>query len=182
MEIKYVSGDDLSPAPWRCTYILRPDMKVLQQSLEDYGWVQPIVVNENGNYIIDGFHRAYIAGASKKIRKRDKGLIPVSYVDLDSVEAMLMHLRLNRGRGLTTGKGTSNIVKSLVKSRAYDQSTLRDMLAMSREEFDLMLDGTLLKQRKIDTHQYSKAWIPIEVPAGTAEHKMSVERPPNPDR
>lgn len=182
MNIEYVNGNSLKPAPWRSTFVLKPDLKVLQKSIEDYGWIQPIVVQRETNIIIDGFHRAYLAGAMKSIKKRDKGLIPVSYVDCDDLEAMLMHIRLNRGRGVQIGKGLSNIIKSLIKSRAIDSSELRDILAMSREEFDLMLDGTLLKQRKIDNHTYSKAWVPIEAPAGSAEQKVGIERPPNADR
>lgn len=182
MEISYINGKDLQPAPWRSTYVLKTDMKVLQKSLEDYGWIQPIVAQEGTNVIIDGFYRAFIAGNSKAIKKRDKGLIPVKFVDCDDIEAMLMHVRLNRGRGSQFGKGVSNIVKSVIKARAYDVTDLREMLSMSREEFDLMLDGTLLKQRKIDQHQYSRAWVPIEAPAGSAEQKVSIERPPNADR
>lgn len=182
MKIEYIDGKLLTPAPWRSTYILRPDLKVLQKSLEDYGWLQPVIVQEGTNVIIDGFHRAFLAGNSKSIRRRDKGLVPVTFVDCDDVEAMLMHIRLNRGRGLQVGKGVSSIVKALIKSRAVDQSELREILSMSREEFDLMLDGTLLKQRKVDQHQYSKAWVPIEAPAGSAEQKIGIERPPNADR
>lgn len=182
MEIHYINGKELRPATWRATYILKPDMKVLQRSIEDCGWLQPIIVQEGTNVIIDGFHRAFIAGNSKAIKKRDKGLIPVLFVDCDDVEAMLMHARLNRARGVQMGKGLSNIIKSLIKSRAMDSTEVREVFAMSREEFDLMLDGTLLKQRKIENHSYSKAWIPIEAPAGAAEQKMGIEKPPNADR
>lgn len=182
MDIQYINGKDLKPAMWRSTYVLKPDLKVLQKSMEDYGWIQPIIVQEHTNVIIDGYYRAFIAGNSKQIKKRDKGLIPVRFVDCDDLEAMLMHARLNRGRGVQIGKGLSNIVKALVKSRAVDTAELRDILAMSREEFDLMLDGTLLKQRKIENHSYSKAWVPIEAPAGSAEQKVNIEKPPNADR
>ena len=182
MEIKYINGKDLKPAPWRSTYVLKPDLKVLQKSLEDCGWLQPIVAQEGTNVIIDGYHRAFLAGSSKAIKKRDKGLIPVLFVECDDLEAMLMHARMNRGRGVQIGKGLSHIVKSLIKSRSVDTAELRDILAMSREEFDLMLDGTLLKQRKIENHTYSKAWIPIEAPAGAAEQKVKIEKPPNADR
>ena len=182
MEIEYVKGEELQPAPWRSTYVLKPDLKVLQQSLEEYGWLEPIIVNRETMEIIDGYHRVLLAGTSKKIRRRDKGMIPVRFVECDTPSAMLMHLRLNRGRGALFAKGVSAIVKIVVKSRMIDTSELREILAMSREEFDLMLDGTLLKQRKIENHTYSKAWIPIEAPAGAAEQKALIERPPNADR
>jgi hypothetical protein len=52
---------------------------------------------------------------------------------------------------------------------------------MRVDELELLLDGTLIKMRKIPQHTYSRAWVPIEVPAGE-ELPVVIERPPNPDR
>jgi hypothetical protein len=53
---------------------------------------------------------------------------------------------------------------------------------MSNDEVDLLFDGGLLKSRKVKDHVYSKAWIPIEAPAGTTSATINIERPPNADR
>jgi hypothetical protein len=45
-----------------------------------------------------------------------------------------------------------------------------------------MLDGDLIKNRKILEHNYARAWIPIEAPSSKVEDVFVIERPPNPDR
>jgi|LakMenEpi03Aug12_release.lakeMendotaPanAssembly.Ray.scaffolds.fasta_scaffold675918_2 ParB-like chromosome segregation protein Spo0J len=177
-----VSGGILRPATWRSTYILKTDQKVLSESLRKYGWVSPIIASVNGNVIIDGHERWLIAADDPEIVKRDKGLVPVTWVDCDDIEAMIMHVRLNRGRGQLYAKSLSSLLKKIVRSRAYDQRTLGRMLGMSNDEVDLLFDGGLLKSRKVKDHVYSKAWIPIEAPAGTTSATINIERPPNADR
>ena len=55
-------------------------------------------------------------------------------------------------------------------------------LTMSSDEFDLMVDATLIKHLNIPSHIYSKAWVPVEAPASIGEMAAVVERPPNKDR
>jgi hypothetical protein len=51
---------------------------------------------------------------------------------------------------------------------------------MSMIEVDMLLDGSLIKMRKVSEHKYSKAWVPIEAPSGSVE-SIELERPPNAD-
>jgi len=182
MKIEYVDINSLKEAPWRATHVLRPDLNVLAESMAEYGWLSPIIVRSKTSEIIDGFHRWLIAKSDKTVVKRDKGLIPVQFINCDETEAMMLHLRLNRGRGDLVAKYVSHIVKDLVRSRRYKEKDLVQLLRMSTDELDLMLDGTLLKARKIAEHQYSKAWVPVEAPANIKEQVSFIERPPNKDR
>lgn len=182
MDINYVSVNDLKEAPWRATHVLKPDMYVLAESLKDFGWVSPIIVRSKTNEIIDGFHRWFLAQTDKTLRKRDKGVVPVQFVKCDEVEAMLMHLRLNRGRGDILAKHMSHIVKDALRSRKYKEQDLVRMLHMSTDELDLMIDGTLIKAKKVAEHKYSKAWVPVEAPANLKDQASFIERPPNADR
>ena len=75
----------------------------------------------------------------------------------------------------------SRLVKKINQSGAYDIRELQFMLGMNVMEIDMMLDGSLIKMRKISEHTYSKAWVPVEAPSGKIE-KIVLERPPNPDR
>lgn len=182
MKIEYVSGGLLRPATWRTTYVLKPDQKVLVNSLLSYGWLAPLVVNERDQTIIDGHERWMIAADNEEIVKRDNGIVPVRWVDCNEVDAMLMHVQLNRGRGSVVAKPLSAILRKILRSKRYDELDLRRMLGMSREEFDLLCDPGLLKSRKIDQHVYSRAWVPVEAPAGSSESSVPIERPPNLDR
>jgi nitrogenase molybdenum-iron protein alpha/beta subunit len=78
----------------------------------------------------------------------------------------------------------SNIVRELFHSRKYSEDQLKEMLNMSYAEITLMLDGSVLKTRNIKEHKYSRAWVPIEAPAGTLDQDemLTIERPPNKDR
>ena len=182
MNIEWVDGHSLTAAPWRATYVLKPELRVLAESMADFGWLQPIIVQKSSNMIIDGHYRWEIAGSSKAVQKKCKNSVPVLYVDCTDIEARMMHLRLNRGRGTPVGKRVSRIIRDCVSSRKYDEKFLKKKLAMHYEEIDIMMDGTLLKSRKVSEHRYSNAWVPVEAPPGTVENASMIERPPNADR
>jgi ParB-like chromosome segregation protein Spo0J len=173
--------NSIKPAPWRVNYVLKPDMLLLAESMNDYGWLQPIVVQKSTSYIIDGFHRWVTAQDSNFVKKYGK-TVPVIIVDVDNVDAMIMHVRLNRARGNIFAKPFSKLIRTLVVSDKYSADEIADMLNMSADEFDLMLTGGLLKQRKIPQHQYSKAWVPVEAPSKGELDNQVIERPPNADR
>ena len=182
MNIEMVDWDRLSEAPWRTTYVLKPDQKVLVGSLLDYGWLAPLIAHRKSGMIIDGHERWLIAGEEKKIIRRDKGRVPVVWVDCDEVEAMIMHIRLNRGRGAVQAKKLSSVFKQITRSGKYDKQELKKLFTMSTDEMDLLFDGGLIKTRKLDQHVYSRAWVPIEAPKGSSAPAMTIERPPNADR
>lgn len=182
MNIEYVNGGTLSAADWRCTYVLKPDRKVLLESMKNYGWTSPIIASSRKNVIIDGHERWLIAANDDFIVNRDKGNVPVLWVDCDEVEAMLMHVRINRGRGQIQAKPLSLLLQRIVRSGAYAPVDFMKGLGMSTDEIDLLIEGGLVKQRKISAHKYSRAWIPVEAPKGAIVPAMNIERPPNADR
>jgi ParB-like chromosome segregation protein Spo0J len=182
MNIEMVDAGDLSEAPWRTTYVLKPDQKVLAGSLLDYGWLSPVIARESNGTIIDGHERWLIAREEKKIMRRDKGRVPVMWVDCDEIEAMIMHVRLNRGRGAIQAKKLSSVFKQITRSGKYEKQELKKLFTMSTDEMDLLYDGGLIKTRKLDQHVYSRAWVPIEAPKGAPTPTMTIERPPNADR
>lgn len=175
--MEWVDAGLLRPAPWRATYIVKTDLAVLARSLEDYGWLYPIVVQKSSNRIIDGHYRWEISSNIECLVRDNSKKVPVIYSDCDDVEAMLMHVRLNRGRGVTQAKRTSRIIQDVVSSRKYPESHLKRVLNMHPDEIGLMLDGTLLKDKKISDHKYSSAWVPVEAPAGATEQAPIIERP-----
>jgi ParB-like chromosome segregation protein Spo0J len=173
----------IQPAPWRATYVLKPDLRLLTESMIDYGWIQPIVVRKRDMMIIDGNYRWQLVCENKKVRQSCGAKVPVIIVDVDDADAMLMHIRLNLGRGRTLGERMSKCIKQIVRSGKYTEGEVRSMLKLQREEMDLMMDGSLLKKRNIADYTYSPAWVPVEVPdAKKASPSISIERPPNADR
>lgn len=181
MKISYRPCDSVKPALWRANYVLKPDMDLLRESMIDFGWTAPIVVRVEDQTIIDGTHRWIIANEID-FQKRYGKEIPVLFIDCDEIDAMLMHVRLNRARGKIFAKPFSRLLKKIILSDKYSDNDLAQILIMSPDEIDLMLAGGLLKHRKIPQHQYSRAWVPVEAPSASEIEHISLERPPNPDR
>lgn len=181
MIISNVPTDGVKPAEWRTNYVLKPDMDLLRISMNDFGWLQPLVIRAADGTIIDGVHRWVIA-CEKDFQKRHGKDVPCIYVDCDEIDAMVMHIRLNRARGEIFAKPFARLLKKIVLSDKYSAEDLEDILVMSPDEVDLMLAGGLLKSRKIPQHQYSRAWVPVEAPSADSVQQASIERPPNADR
>lgn len=180
-EMVWVDINSLHLAEWRTTYILKSDLEVLARSLDDYGWLQPLIVQSGTNIIIDGAHRWLVATNLPRLNKSTNNSVPIIFVDCDDIEAMIMHARLNRGRGIVIAKRLSRIIQRVLRSKKYVESDIKRMFVMHADEVDLMVDGTLLKDKNISEHKYSAAWVPVEAPASATETAMIIERPPNSD-
>lgn len=180
MKIEDIPVDDLRAGSWQSTHILRPDLLVLAKSIGELGFVSPITVMRRDGSIIDGYHRWRIVKDNATLRKTITH-IPCVVIDCDSIEAAMLHLRLNRSRGSLLAHRVSKVVKNLIKSKKYTEDDLHRLLSMSSEEFDLLMDGTIIKRFDYKEHKYSRAWVPIEAPPGTVD-KFEAERPPNSDR
>jgi hypothetical protein len=182
LNIKYVNSDLLKVPEWKATHILRPDLLVLSSSLLEFGFIQPIHVRKETMEIIDGSERFLLATNVAAISKVVGDMFPVVEHDCDQLEAMMLHLRLNRGRSSLVAKRVSWVIKRLKMSKRYSEKDFDNLLTMKQDELGLMLMGSLIKSRNIAEHTYSRAWVPIEAPAGTVDNGPSIESPPNPDR
>lgn len=183
MNVETANISDLVIPEWNATYILRPDMVTLAASLGTYGIMTPLVVRQGSNQIIDGTQRVKVITGNKHIAKAFSAGIPVRYVDCDELDAMILHLQINRGRGALVAKRASTIVKKLNRSKRLSEQDFERLFCMKMDELELLLDGTILKQRDIANYNYSRAWVPVEAPSNTVETGgISIERPPNNDR
>jgi hypothetical protein len=179
-QMEWVESDTLSLGPWRSSYLLRPDLEVLARSMADYGWLQPIVVQKSTGRIIDGNIRWEVSRSSKPVIKKCNNYVPIVEIDCSDLEAAFMHIRMNRAKGVPAVKHVARSMRDLVMSGKVTQDELKKKMAMTVDEIDVMLDGTLIKHRRIDNHKYSQAWVPVEAPS--AETAEFIERPPNEDR
>lgn len=181
-QIEMIDFKDLQIAPFKATYILRPDLLALSASLRDFGFIVPIVVQKSTNIVIDGNERLLLAKNQKHLVSIVGEKCPVVKIDCNSMEAQMLHLRLNRSRGNLLAKPMSTIIRNLIHSGKYQIPDLSSSLQMKDDEVQLLLDGSLLKHRKISEHSYSRAWVPIEVDSRITEMPISIEKPPNADR
>lgn len=183
MKLHRFETGSLHVPEWNSTYILRPDLLVLANSLMEYGMLSPMIVQSSGMFVIDGSQRLKAICGNKHLNENFKDGIPVHLIDCGTTEAMALHVQLNRGRGNMVAHKLSQIVKQLKRSGYFEIEDFERRFNMKGDELELMLDGSIIKYRKVPNHRYSRAWVPIEAPAGVVEEKsQSIEKPPTPDR
>ena len=83
----------LKPATWRANFVLKPDLKVLTTSIENYGILSPIVVQKESKTIIDGHHRIIAVSSSKKLSQQYAKSVPCVELDISDIEAMVLHIQ-----------------------------------------------------------------------------------------
>lgn len=164
----FVDINTVRPAKWNTScYIVSPDYKRLSKSIDTYGFLNPITIQSDGT-IIDGYHR-WVIGNELGAKQ-----IPVVVVDVDDINAMLLHIDLNRYRGIVIAKYLSRMMQRIMESDRFSEDQLRERMGLGQDEFDILLDGTLIKMRKIKQHTYSPAWVPIESKSG---EDIIIEKP-----
>ncbi len=172
--MNYVKPENLKTPDWRATYILRPDLKLLEKTISDVGRIfYPLLVREEDSTIIDG-HARWMAAQHLDID------VPVTYISCSTADAMILHIRMNRARGSIVAKDLSDLLNLLLDELDYDDEEIRLMLGMTIDEFEVLLDGSLVKRKKLKEHKYSKAWVPIETNRPT--ETIKIERPKTADR
>ena len=166
---KSVPTESLSESFWgSITYLVSHDFRRLKNSIELYGILQPIICQEATDCIIDGLHRWRIA----KLLGMPE--VPIVYVDVPDEEAAVMHVVINRNRGVVVNRFLSELIQEMVLVNEVDAEEMQEQLGLNDEEFSLLLDGSLIKMRNIKEHKYSPAWVPIESPTG---ENIMIERP-----
>lgn len=95
-----------------------PEMRLLELSIWEDGYTQPIVCyrmpEEDRYVIVDGFHRYTVMLTSRRIRERERGLLPVVVIDKPLGERMASTIRHNRARGSHNIDLMAGIVAELV--------------------------------------------------------------------
>jgi hypothetical protein len=178
MKIESINPKDILPSPWRATYILKPDLSLLAKSIERYGWTSPILVSSRTMQVIDGHERRNLAIAHKLLTQ-EGGTVPVIMYDVSETDAMMMHVVANRARGAIMNARLSQIVRTVSMSGTHNENEIMEAMGIGAMEFRILIDGSLVKFRKVADHVYSKAWVPVEA---KSDEKPSMERPPNRDR
>ncbi len=104
--------------------VASPEMKLLEISIWEDGYTMPCVCyylpEEDVYEIVDGYHRFTILKKSKRIREREKGLLPVVVIEKDLSNRMASTIRHNRARGSHDIELMTNIVSELTKAGMGD--------------------------------------------------------------
>lgn len=93
LEIDYVPIGQLKPAPYNPRTMSEVQMGLLMKGIEEFGVVDPIIVNRRTGFVVGGHQRLE---ACLRLGHRT---VPVVYVDLDDQRERALNLALNKISG-----------------------------------------------------------------------------------
>lgn len=137
-----------------------PEMQLLEHSISQDGYTQPIVTWPNDGYeVVDGFHRHRVGKESPIIQERVQGYLPVvilkesQYDRNDRVAATIRH---NRARGKHKVDSMSDIVVDL-KRRNWSNEKIGKELGMDKDEVLRLCQVSGLIEMFSDK-EFTEAW------------------------
>ena len=132
VHINEVQANDYNP-----NKVAPPEMALLETSIWEDGFTQPVVCfydDEVKKYIVvDGFHRYTVLRTSKRIREREKEILPIVVIEKDMSDRMASTIRHNRARGSHNIELMSTIVSELVEMGKGDAWICKH-IGMSKDE------------------------------------------------
>jgi ParB-like chromosome segregation protein Spo0J len=136
-------------------------MKLLEHSIGEDGYTQPIVAWLNGDKyeVVDGFHRHRVGRESAQIRKRILGYLPLTIINdtrLDRSDRIASTIRHNRARGKHKVEAMSDIVVEL-KRRNWSDEKIAKELGMDPDEVLRLTQITGLAEL-FANQDFSKSW------------------------
>lgn len=132
-----------------------PEMRLLQHSIEEDGYTQPIVTiydkDRDMYVVVDGAHR--YKNATKKFKIP---MIPIVVIDKEIKDRMASTIRHNRARGEHSVTQVSSIVGELYKLGWTDEE-IGKHLGMGADEVLRLKQNTGIAEIFKD-HEYSMSW------------------------
>lgn len=156
-----VEANDYNP-----NSVAPPEMKLLEHSITEDGYTQPIVAWSNGEAytVVDGFHRHRVGKESKKVNHRVHGHLPLAVINnerSDRNDRIAATIRHNRARGKHKVDAMSDIVIELKRRNWTDEKIGRE-LGMDPDEVLRLTQITGLAEMFAD-REFSEAWTADEI-------------------
>lgn len=166
--VLWIEADKVEANDYNPNQVAPPEMRLLQHSIREDGYTQPIVAYDEGDYyeVVDGFHRNRVGRECKDVRERVKGYLPVTLINADRSERadrIAATIRHNRARGKHAVTGMSDIVLELSRRNWSDKKIARE-LGMEPDEVLRLKQITGLAELFADK-EFSEAWEAEDVPA-----------------
>jgi hypothetical protein len=159
--VQWVPSDSVQANDYNPNSVAPPEMKLLEHSVAQDGYTQPIVAWTNGDAyeVVDGFHRNRVGKESQLVRQRVHGYLPVSTVNegrLDRNDRIASTIRHNRARGKHKVEAMSDIVIELKRRNWTDEKIGRE-LGMDPDEVLRLTQITGLAEM-FANQDFSQAW------------------------
>lgn len=157
----WVPAEQVEANDYNPNSVAPPEMKLLEISISEDGYTQPIVAwGKNGYYeVVDGFHRNRVGKESKTVRERIHGYLPITLINHDREDKgdrIAATIRHNRARGKHQIAAMSDIVLDLSRRNWSDAKIGRE-LGMEPDEVLRLKQITGLAELFSDV-EFSEAW------------------------
>lgn len=159
--VQWVRCETVGANDYNPNSVAPPEMKLLEHSITQDGYTQPIVswTAENGYEVVDGFHRNRVGKESPVVRERVHGYLPVVVVNSDRADRgdrIAATIRHNRARGKHRIDSMSEIVVEL-KRRNWSPKKIGTELGMDPDEVLRLTQISGLAEMFADK-EFSEAW------------------------
>jgi|LGVF01.1.fsa_nt_gb ParB-like chromosome segregation protein Spo0J len=164
--VRWVKNDNVKANDYNPNSVAPPEMKLLELSISNDGFTQPIVSWPHDDYVevVDGFHRHRVGKESILVNERVKGYLPIVAIkesqqgQNDRVASTIRH---NRARGKHKVESMSEIVVDL-KRRNWSDKKIAIELGMDQDEVLRLCQISGLAEMFKD-HEFSEAWEAVEL-------------------
>jgi ParB-like chromosome segregation protein Spo0J len=160
--VRWVPAEAVTANDYNPNSVAPPEMKLLEHSIREDGYTQPIVGWERTDgslEVVDGFHRHRVGRESRRVRKRVHGYLPIAVANdhrTDRGDRIAATIRHNRARGKHRVDAMSDIVVELKRRNWSDEKIGRE-LGMEPDEVLRLTQITGLTEMFAD-REFSEAW------------------------
>lgn len=159
--VLWVPADSVTANDYNPNSVAPPEMKLLEHSITEDGYTQPIVSWERDDVyeVVDGFHRHRVGRESRQVRTRVHGYLPLVVINqgrTDRSDRIAATIRHNRARGKHKVEAMSDIVIELKRRNWSDEKIGRE-LGMDQDEVLRLCQITGLAELFSD-QEFSKSW------------------------
>ena len=160
--VLWVPNESVEANDYNPNTVAPPEMKLLEHSILEDGYTQPIVAwkNEEAYTVVDGFHRHRVGKECKKVNRRVHGYLPLAVINSDRSDRndrIAATIRHNRARGKHKVEAMSDIVIEL-KRRNWTDEKIGKELGMDPDEVLRLTQITGLAEMFKD-REFSEAWV-----------------------
>lgn len=162
--VLWVKSESVTANDYNPNSVAPPEMKLLEHSITEDGYTQPIVTWDNPEKkgqleVIDGFHRNRVGKESEVVSKKIHGYLPVVIIRESQTgkgDRIASTIRHNRARGKHKIESMSDIVIELSRRNWSDEKIAKN-LGMDQDEVLRLKQITGLAEMFSDK-DFSKAW------------------------
>lgn len=160
LEIEYVALTAITPNEYNPNRQSDHDYELLQRSIREDGFTQPVIAHRETKQIVDGEHRWRAA------HSLGMDTIPVVYVDMTAEQMRISTLRHNRARGSEDVDMSAAVLRDLRELGALDWA--QDSLMLDDSEMNRLLDD-IPAPEALEGEEFSEAWEPVAARTSVAD-------------